>query len=944
MGDTSLIFNLLAVDRVSGVLGGVNGSFGKLALGIGVAAAAAGDKMVTMAAGFQQGITRLQTGAGETQANLKIVSDGILKMAGDVGESTKDLNAGMYLVESAGFHGAEGLKVLKVAAEGAKVGNADMATVADAVTTALNAYHQGASHAAEATNALIAAEGQGKTNLEALSGALSTVAPIASVAHVSLNEVLGAMATMTGQGTDAAAAATYLKQTIGALSNPTGKASQEMKSLGLDATKVGLNLGKNGLASTLEMITDAIQHKMGPAGTVLIEHLKKASANTSEYQKVLANLPPSQQTYIGALATMVGGTKSMQAALQLTGDNMKVFQHNTDVINEKVREGGNNIEGWSQVQKNFNQHLAEAKGQLEAVGIKIGTALLPHAQQMLDKTMSLVTWFTRHKEVTKDLAIAIGTVTAAYTAYRLGLVAYNAYQSIVATGTKIWAAAQWILNFAMDANPVGAIILGIMMLVGVIILIATKTTWFQTAWKATWGFIKGIGEDIGHWFAGPFADFFVGVWHKITGAWDSAAGFFKGIGAWFSGPFAGFFVGAWHKITGAFDAAVGFMKSVPGRIMVGLKAFPGMVRAAFLDAAHAAGYALGTIVRVAIHLPGQIMSAVGRLRAMAVSWISTAWTAVTNWITTGFAVTVGFFRALPGRIITAVATFGSMAWAWMSSAWTKVTGAVTSGITAVVTWVQALPGQIIAAVAHFGQMAWQWMSDSWHRIITAITTGGAAAVDWFAALPGKIWDLISGLPGKMLGLGGDIIQGLINGVESMAGRLWGLASEMASKFAAGFKDALGISSPSKVMHNLAHKDVGDGLVNGSRAAHGKVADAGKGLGGQLIHGANGAHKANATERKLVADLTRHASDLDKKRKAAAKDKHPATHRTSPVHPATHAPTLGSSTGDHVVIELKIVSDGSKFGDAIADSVRATVRQKGAGNVQVALGRGKVKTP
>jgi TP901 family phage tail tape measure protein len=528
MSDTSLLFNLLAVDHVSGPLGIIKSAFGGLGIAIGAGAVVAGDKLIKMAGDFQFGITRLETGAGELHSNLATVSAGILDMAGKVGESTKELNAGMYLVESAGFHGAEGLRVLTVAAQGAKVGNADMATVADAVTTALNAYRMGADHAAEATNALIAAEGQGKTNLEALAGSLSTVAPIAAQAHVSLNEVLGAMATMTGEGTSAANAATYLRQTIGALSNPSGKAAQEMKSLGLNATQVSLNLGKNGLASTLLMLTDAIQSKMGPAGTVLIEHLQKAAKNSTDFEKVLAGLPPAQQTYIGALATMVGGTKSMQAALELTGDNMKVFQHNTDVISEKVKNGGQSIEGWSEVQKTFNQHLAEFKGQVEAVSIKIGTALLPYAMQLLSGLQNLggvvrdvVSWMGRHKEIVATLAVTMGVLVAITKAHAIAMELEAAGSFVnwilkVTNLTKVWAAVQWLLNVAMDANPIGLIIIAIAALaVGFVYLwtrSATFRNFFIGMWNDIWSFMKAVGG----WFAGPFSHFFVQVWHGIS--------------------------------------------------------------------------------------------------------------------------------------------------------------------------------------------------------------------------------------------------------------------------------------------------------------------------------------------------------------------------------------------------------------------------------------------
>jgi TP901 family phage tail tape measure protein len=518
VSDTAVIFDIIGRDRTSSAIASSGSAFNKLALGLAAGAAFAGDKMINMAANFQQSMTRVATGAGELQGNMKMVSEGVLNMSGEVGQSTQELTAALYTVESASYHGADALTVLHAAAQGAKVGNAELATVADAVTTSLNAYHLGAKGAVDVTNALIGAESQGKTTMEALAGSLATVLPTAAAAGVGLHEVLGAMSTMTAEGTSADNAATYLRMTIGQLSNPSNKAAQEMKNLGLSATQVGLNLGKNGLASTLTMLTDAIEKHMGPAGTVLIKQLQGASKNTTEFQRVLANLPPTQQTYIGALATMVGGTKSMQAALELTGGNMATFQANTAAVSQHVADGAGKVEGWDLVQKNFNQRLAETKDTLLAVGVRIGNALLPPAQKALNVVSSTVSWLTKHKTVAKDAAIAIGLMAAAFVAYRIAVTAVTVAQKVWMVATKAAAAAQWLLNVAMDANPIGLIIIAIVALVAGFILLWTHSAAFRdffiSIWGAIWSFLKAVGS----WFAGPFAHFFIDVWHAIAGA------------------------------------------------------------------------------------------------------------------------------------------------------------------------------------------------------------------------------------------------------------------------------------------------------------------------------------------------------------------------------------------------------------------------------------------
>jgi hypothetical protein len=73
--------------------------------------------------------------------------------------------------------------------------------------------------------------------------------------------------------------------------------------------------------------------------------------------------------------------------------------------------------------------------------------------------------------------------------------------------TKAWAAVQWLLNAALSANPIGLIIGLVVGLIAVIVLIATKTTWFQDAWKVAWGAIKTATSAVFEWLkdAGPAA-------------------------------------------------------------------------------------------------------------------------------------------------------------------------------------------------------------------------------------------------------------------------------------------------------------------------------------------------------------------------------------------------------------------------------------------------------
>jgi hypothetical protein len=97
------------------------------------------------------------------------------------------------------------------------------------------------------------------------------------------------------------------------------------------------------------------------------------------------------------------------------------------------------------------------------------------------------------------------------------------------TATQIAAAAQWVWNIAMMANPIGLVIAAVVILIGIIVLIATKTTWFSDLWnwiwskigdpvKAVWGFISDLAVQTWNGLVKGVLwvrDMFVGAWKWI---------------------------------------------------------------------------------------------------------------------------------------------------------------------------------------------------------------------------------------------------------------------------------------------------------------------------------------------------------------------------------------------------------------------------------------------
>ncbi len=394
----------------SGFVGGFGivrtllGSLPGLALAGTAAVVGLGVASVKMAADFQGGLTSLVTGAGESAKNIEMVGQGILGMSVSTATSTKQLTDGMFMIESAGYRGAEGLAVLKNAAMGAKVGNADLGVVADATTTIMRDYSISAGNSSQAVNALIATVQNGKTHMQDLASSLSQILPTSSAARVGLTDVMGAMATMTGEGVPAAQAATYLRQTIMGLEAPGKAARKAMEDVGLSSSQVAMEMQRS-LPGALKMITDAVGKKF-PEGSV---------------------------EYVQAIKNISGGTKTMQGMLDLTGTHMKDFQSNVQNVSAAVKQGGTSILGWSVVQQDFSFQMEQMKAAVNVFMISIGTAFLPVLTKLLGTVTPLIVAFTNWVVQSGILANVSGTLVNALDAVQQATVIVSAYVSGIAT-------------------------------------------------------------------------------------------------------------------------------------------------------------------------------------------------------------------------------------------------------------------------------------------------------------------------------------------------------------------------------------------------------------------------------------------------------------------------------------------------------------------------------
>lgn len=356
-------------DRISGL----GGAFGELKGRVGEATSTVGelitpligigagveglyqafDKTVAPAAEFQQQMVKLVGTAGESGAALGGVSRGILDLAGQVGYGAGQLADGMYLVESAGFHGANGLNVLRYSAMAAKAENADMAEVANAVTTALNAYGLSATSASHVTDVLLTATAQGKMTFQDLAGSLDQVLPSAAAAKINLNEVAAAIATQTAQGTPAAVAATNLSYAIKGLEVPSSTAKQAIEGLGATSTRFANELTTKGLLATLNDLTTLVGKKF-PAGSA---------------------------AYNASISNILGNQEGLNAVLQLSGTHAQTFSAN---LTGMAGAAGKTQSSFDEMMATVGGKWSKFTAGLQSDAIELGQRALPLIGSAID--------------------------------------------------------------------------------------------------------------------------------------------------------------------------------------------------------------------------------------------------------------------------------------------------------------------------------------------------------------------------------------------------------------------------------------------------------------------------------------------------------------------------------------------------------------------------------
>lgn len=499
--------------------------------------------------------------------------------------------------------------------------------------------------------------------------------------------------------------------------------------------------------------------------------------------------------------------------------------------------------------------IADAAAKIIVALVKAITVLLPKLVEVGGKILSsllssLGNAYPQIKPIADAIKLLVDNFDKLLPIIIPLVAAIAAYKTYVAIAT----AAQWLWNAAMDANPIGIIIVAVAALVAGIIYLwntnegfrnAITSIWngiadfftktIPNAFKATINWIKNNWQGLLLLLVSPFAGAFKLVYDNCAGFRNFINGFIDGIKAFFTNawnwaqsffsqwgpliltfiaPIIGipllikqhwsdiqtFFVNLWSGITSFFtetipawiQSVIQWFQQLPYNIGLIVGQVLGHIAQFGINAYTWVTTELPKIIQGIItwfsELPGKIWGFLTDIVTKIGTWgsntLSAASTAASNTVNS----TATFFSQLPGKIWTHLTNIVGKVGTWGANTLTAATTWIGRTISSVVTFFSQLPGKIWTHLVDAATKVKDWAGN--------LITTAATEIPKFVA---KVVSFMSELPNKMIDIGKNIVKGIWDGITGMIGWIKDKVSGFCNGVLDGFKAALGIHSPSKLM-------------------------------------------------------------------------------------------------------------------------------------------------
>ena len=624
---------------------------------------------------FDSAMSEVGAISGATGEDLEMLRDTAKEYGATTVFSASEAADALKYMSLAGWDAQTSASSLEGVLNLAAAAGMDLGKASDMVTDYLSAFGLEADQSSYFADLLAYAQSNANTTAEGLGEAYKNVAANMHAAGQDVETTTALLATMANQGLKGSESGTALAAVLRDMTNKMDTAKLSADSFNKQAENMGKDV--HGLSESLKKagITNsefnkALEASNGDSGAFILklQEMAKKGVDVSkvfkendlsmeEMNSILTTLSASEKDFsilIGDTTVKVTdangnfrdmtdilldvqnatngmGDAERAAALSstFTADSIKglnlIFNAGVESakgFEEELRNSEGTAKEMSDVMNdNLGGDLKSLDAMLEGVKIQLYENFEPALRAGVGALQGLtdgMSFLIDNGETIVGVLASIAGGVAAYLVYQTALTVMTDGWMALTVVQKGAAAAQWALNAAQNASPLGILITLIGALVAAFMYLWNTSEDFRAFWgwmfeqiaevaktvidflvdlfskawetiKAVWDvvvdFFKAIWDGISTAFSAVatfFGNIFKNAWNGIKAVWDGVVGFFKeiwdgitGIFSTVASFFSSIFQGAADAIKNIFDAIIGFIKAPINFIIRGINAFIG---------------------------------------------------------------------------------------------------------------------------------------------------------------------------------------------------------------------------------------------------------------------------------------------------------------------------------------------------------------------------------
>jgi phage-related protein len=306
-----------------------------------------------------------------------------------------------------------------------------------------------------------------------------------------------------------------------------------------------------------------------------------------------------------------------------------------------------------------------------------------------------------------------------------------------AVATGVATAAQWAWNAALSANPIGIIIIAVAALVAALVYFFTQT-------------------DLGREVWANFMSFLVDAWNNIVAVaqvvWQTLVAVITAVWDVIVLVVTTYI----NTVVTVITTVVTFIVTVWNTFWTGLSLIVSTVWAFIVLAVTTY---INLVVAVITSVVSFIVGVWNAFWAGISLVVSAVWAGIVAFVTAYINIVMGIISTVVNRISSVWTSVWSGISAFFGTIWRTIAAVVTS-----------VTSSIVSGITGF---------------VTSVQSGITSALDFITGLPGKAVEALGDLGSKLLGSGKALIQGFIDGITAMVGKV-GDAVGGVLDFAKGF--------------------------------------------------------------------------------------------------------------------------------------------------------------